>query len=266
MISTGKTAAWLDDTALEKVYHRYGGSFQVKGLSYATAQDYCDSFDHLRPLATLSLDLKDVQRPWMLKAILGTVPRGGKVLEIGAGEPWVADILQRLGYEVWIVDPYDGSGNGPGEYELFSAQCPKVHFIRSHFSDTLSQLAHQSFDCIHSISVLEHVGHEGLRQVASGIRTFLKPGGAHLHAIDHVHRGKGAETHLANLKLMAELFEFSTADLDKVLRSASLDTETYFLSVESHNRWRGATPYRDFPMRVCISVQMLSGMRTRFTM
>jgi len=31
-----------------------------------------------------------VQRPWVLKAILGRVPRGGRVLEIGAGEPLVA--------------------------------------------------------------------------------------------------------------------------------------------------------------------------------
>jgi hypothetical protein len=100
-------------------------------------------------------------------------------------------------------------------------------------------------------------------QVAAGMRKFLKPGGAGLHAIDHVHRGKGAETHLANLRLMAELFDFSPVDLDKLLQLASLDTETYFLSVESHNRWRGATPYRDFPMRVCISVQMLSRMRRR---
>jgi SAM-dependent methyltransferase len=262
-MSTGKSANWFDDAALGVIYHRYGGKFEVKDLSYATAEDYCDSFDHLRPLATASLDLKDVQRPWMLKAILGTVPRGGKILEIGAGEPWVADILQRLGYEVWIVDPYDGSGNGPDTYDLFTAQCPNVRFIRDQFSDRLSQVADQSFDCIHSISVLEHVGRAGLMQVAGGIRKFLKPGGAGLHAIDHVHRGNGAEAHLTNLRLMAQLFDFSPADLDKLLQLAGLDTETYFLSVESHNRWRGATPYRDFPMRVCISVQMLSRVRRR---
>jgi hypothetical protein len=36
------------------------------------------------------------------------------------------------------------------------------------------------------------------------------------------------------------------------------DTETYYLSAESHNRWRGNVPYREFPMRVCVSIQFIS--------
>ena len=72
----------------------------------ARCRDYCDSFDHLQPLATLNGDLKDLQRPWMLKAVLGAARgRRGRLLEIGAGEPFVADLLRRLGHEVWIVDP-----------------------------------------------------------------------------------------------------------------------------------------------------------------
>ena len=90
-----------------------------------------DSFEHVKPLARAQGDLKDVQRPWTLKAILGSVPRGGRLLEIGAGHPYVAELLARLGYEVWIVDPYDGSGNGPVEYETFRAACPQLHFVRA---------------------------------------------------------------------------------------------------------------------------------------
>ena len=86
-------------------------------------RDFCDSFDHLHPIATANGDLKDNQRPWALKAILSVIPPGSRVLEIGAGEPFIADILDRLGYEVWIVDPYDGTGNGPREYERFRREC-----------------------------------------------------------------------------------------------------------------------------------------------
>jgi hypothetical protein len=46
------------------------------------------------------MTLKDVQRPWMLKAVFGRLPRGARLLEIGGGDPWVADLLARLGYEV----------------------------------------------------------------------------------------------------------------------------------------------------------------------
>jgi hypothetical protein len=65
-------------------------------LSYGTVRDFCDSMDHLRDLASCSGDLKDAQRPWMVKAILGGLPRGSRLLEIGAGHPYVASLLTRL--------------------------------------------------------------------------------------------------------------------------------------------------------------------------
>ena len=37
--------------------------------------------------------MKDVQRPWALKAVVGSVPPGRRLLEIGAGEPIVAELL-----------------------------------------------------------------------------------------------------------------------------------------------------------------------------
>lgn len=252
-----KTEQWFNPTELEAIYRRYAHSFRVKPVSYATAEDYCESFDHLRPLATYNLDLKDVQRPWVFKSILASVPRGSRILEIGAGEPWVADLLQRLGYQVWVVDPYDGSGNGPAEYEAFSKQCPNIKFIRDQFSDALQQLEVSSFDCIYSISVLEHLGAEGLRSVAAGLKKFLHPNGFNIHVVDHVHRGNGAAAHLANLKLMIDLFDLSLSDLNTTLQAIDTDPETYFLSAESHNRWRGLTPYPQFPMRVCVSIQMV---------
>ncbi|MDQ2840819.1 MAG: class I SAM-dependent methyltransferase [Acidobacteriota bacterium] len=168
----------------------------------------------------------------------------------------MADLLQRLGYEVWIVDPYDGSGNGPSDFQLFSSECPKVRFIRDHFWEKLSQLRPSTFDCIYSISVLEHLGPAGLVSVTAGLGRFLKPEGTHLHAVDHVHRGNGADAHLSNLKLMAELFGLSIEELNRQLTQADTDTETYFLSIEGHNRWRGSLAYREFPMRKCISVQV----------
>jgi hypothetical protein len=258
-----KTEPWFTDAALEAVYRRYRNNFPLAPVSYATVRDYCDSFDNLNPLATANGDLKDVQRPWLLKAILGQIPRGGKLVEIGAGEPWVGDLLTRLGYEVWIVDPYDGSGNGPREYAAFSAQCPAIHFIRGQFGDDLSELPVQGIDCIYSISVLEHIPPSGLHSVAAGIRKFLRKDGLNIHAVDHVHRGRGAHEHLVNLKLMTSLFGLSAADLTSRLERVDHDEETYFLSAESHNRWRGAVPYDQFPMRTCISVQLVGRDQSR---
>jgi len=52
------------------------------------------------------------------------------LLEIGAGEPLIADLLDRLGYEVCVADPYDGSGNGPQQYEQFRSDYPTLKLIR----------------------------------------------------------------------------------------------------------------------------------------
>ena len=99
--------------------------------------DYCDSYDHLPALATEAHDLKDCQRPWTFKTILGAVPYGGRLLEIGAGEPIVAELLSCLGYIVSVVDPYDGSGNGPMDYERFRRQYPGIHFVRGLFIEDI---------------------------------------------------------------------------------------------------------------------------------
>mgnify|MGYP006295116275 CR=1 FL=1 len=240
----------------ESVAHRYSG-YGLPPLSYATVRDFCDSLDHLGTLATLSGDLKDVQRPWTVKAILGGTPRGGRLIEIGAGHPVVADFLVKLGYEVTIVDPYDGSGNGPREYEHFRATYPNVRFIRDVFSDQTQGLVPAAYDAVYSISVLEHVPVAGLTGVCAGIRKFLAPGrGRTIHAVDHVLKGMHDQYHAEHLGTLIEGLGLSRAALATTLEAAVDDVDTYFLSAESHNRWRGATPYDQFPMRRVISVHL----------
>ncbi len=253
-----KTENWIDSAKLEDIRKKYEKTYQSEPLSYATVRDFCDSFDHIHPLATANGDLKDVQRPWMLKAILGKVKPGSRVLEIGAGEPFVADLLNRLGYEVWIVDPYDGSGNGPVDLAYFSAQCPAIRFIQAEFSDNLPALSESFFDCIYSISVLEHIPIPGLLGVAQGLKKYLKPDGVSIHAVDHVHRGAAADGHLHALEFMTSQFGLDLTQLTDVIRNMEQDTETYYLSAESHNRWRAGVPYDRFPMRICVSIQLVS--------
>jgi glycosyltransferase involved in cell wall biosynthesis len=248
----------LDPAALQAVLDRYEMKFPAAPLSYATVSDYSDSVDYLRPLATANGDLKDAQRPWVFKAILGHVPRGGRLLEIGAGEPIVAELLRCLGYDVWIVDPYDGTGNGPTDFERYRKRDPGLHFVRDLFSDQLD-LADNSFDCIYSISVLEHVPVEFLPPVFRGLRKFLKPAGWNIHAIDHVLKGKGDADHLAKLRKWIDGFGLTAQGLDKMLsQTLPGDSETYYLSAEGHNRWRGNMKYSDFPMRACVSIQTCS--------
>jgi SAM-dependent methyltransferase len=236
---------------LERIRARYS-DFCPPVLSYATVRDYCDSVDHLSPLAKANQDMKDVQRPWVLKAILGTVPVGGRLLEIGAGEPIVADLLARLGYEVWVIDPYDGRAGGPAD--VIEKSYPDVRVIRGIFPDDLGDAP--TFDCIYSISVLEHIPDDAIAGVMTAIKQFVGPGGRTIHAVDHVLRGAGDASHLGKLRRMTASLGIPEQALSEVLETLEDDVETYFLSAESHNRWRGALPYEEFPMRRCVSIQL----------
>ena len=232
-------------------------SYVPSSLSCATAEDYCDSLDHLRPLATITSDLKDVQRPWMVKAILGSVARGGSVLEIGAGRPFVARLLHQLGYDVTIVDPYDGSAGGAAHFESILAANPDLNIMRDMFGPELSGLTPSSFDCVYSVSVLEH--HEvDLHQVQAGIDRFLKQGGRSIHAIDHVLLGHGEDNYQRRLETIVKLLMGPTAiaELRNMLAESAVNPETYFMPAYAHNIWRGNRSYAEFPFRRWASAQI----------
>jgi SAM-dependent methyltransferase len=252
----------LPDLERQNLLRRYRGQVPSEGLFYGTVRDFCDSADHLPFLSNLQGDLKDLQRPAALKLIVGLLAPGSSLLEIGAGEPYVAHVLSLLGYNLTVVDPYDGSGRGPTEFEHYVNKYPNVKIVRKSFSKHLAELPANGFDCIYSVSVLEHVHQPELSHVFAGIRQFLKPGGHSLHLIDHVLAGAGADFHVRQLsEIIASQSEIAgehstdcSRNLALVLNKLSLDLDTYYLSAEGHNRWRGNTPYDSFPFRKVVSI------------
>ena len=247
----------LSHDQLEPILGRYQGLYQVQELGYGTVRDYCDSCDSLPFLSNYQGDLKDFERPWTVKAILGVCPPGSKLLEIGAGEPLVAQILAELGYDVTVVDPYEGSGGGPTQLDEFRRIYTDVKIHQAHFSSDLPDLKRKSFDCIYSISVLEHISEQALSVVFEGIQTFLKRRGASLHSIDHVAAGQAADFHRRNLidilghqaKLRGGNPAQALAQMDELEQRFNEDLDTYYLSPSGHNLWRGRTPYNEFPFR-----------------
>ena len=238
-------------TALAVRYQHY----DVSPLSVGSVRDFCDSLDTLGPLARHQMDLKDIQRTWMLKAILSTFPRGAKLAEIGAGEPVIAGLLARMGFDVTVIDPYDGSGNGPQEFEIFQNEYPDVKFKREYLTEN-TDFGDDLFDGFYSISVLEHVPLENLDDVARGIRKGSHRQTKVLHAIDYVLRGPGVEYHNQMALRVANMCGVPASSLWEAISSADENVETYFLSAESHNNWRGNRSYDEFPMRRCISIQL----------
>lgn len=228
----------------------YAGRGPGPALSYGTVADLAESRERLPWLVGSSFDMKSLQRCWMLKEILAAVEPPGPVLEIGAGEPFVADALQRLGYAVTVVDPYDGSGNGPVELEAFRRRYPSIRFVRDLYpSDQVTEPQ----AAVYSISVLEHVPVEAASEVSRAARA---QGARNIHAIDHVLRGWGDAEHRRRLLILLGELGFEDADVDRTLATVEHDPEAYFVSAEAHEVWRGATPYADYPMRRICSVHV----------
>ena len=113
----------------------------------------------------------------------------------------------------------------------------------------------ERYDCVYSISVLEHVPEESLSGLWKGIRR-LAAGGIAIHAIDHVLLGPGDAAHRAHLSVVVREAGIDPAQLDEQLLTIDGDSDAYFLSAEAHNMWRGSQAYDAFPMRRCVSIQL----------
>lgn len=236
---------------VDDVSSRYS-AYAASRLGYATVRDYCDSVESLPELATTSKDMKDVQRPWIVKTVVASVPRGARLLEIGAGEPLVANLLGDHGYDVTVIDPYDGRDGGPADVERICGAYPRVRLIQGVFPDAVPE--GEKFDCVYSISVLEHIPTDGIDVLCDGMRSMCR--GTTIHAIDHVLLGNGSDAHLTRLRRLTSSLGIREQELEDLLRRLELDPDTYFLSAAAHNRWRAATPYDEFPMRRCVSVHI----------
>jgi glycosyltransferase involved in cell wall biosynthesis len=254
-----KTEHLIDQEQLQHLKERYAGKFFPARLSYSTTEDYRDSVDHLQNLAALTGDLRDIQRPWMIKAVLGTVPIGGRILEIGAGEPVVSDILSRLGYEVWIADPYDRPDNGQVEFTRYLAEYPDIRFLRDPFGDELMQPPAKAFDCIFSISRQGQPDSPNLTAVARGLKKFLKRNGIAILTVDHVRSGQGAFDHLVNLERICDKFGHSREQVRMVLDRADTDIATYHVSIEGQTWQQPGDSSEQSSTRRLVSIQVISG-------
>jgi 2-polyprenyl-3-methyl-5-hydroxy-6-metoxy-1,4-benzoquinol methylase len=233
------------------------------GSSYATVRDYCESVDILPQIAPTDGDLKNVQRPWAVKTIIGCTQPPARLLEIGGGEPIVSGFLAELGYDVTLADPYEGSGNGPIEYERYVALFPHVKIVREYFRPGLSQFAPHSFDCIFSVSVLEHIPAESLARCFDAIAEFLAPGGSSIHCFDFILQGKGAlDKRPRAERILAEQARLTgkpaPVTLPSLMDRLGADVETFYLSPQGHHHWRSGRSYEEFPFRRVVSLQTIA--------
>ena len=252
-----------EPAAAAKITAMFSATNHVPETSYATVRDYCESLDHLPQITGLDGDLKNVQRPWAVKALLRSVPPPARILEIGGGEPVVSGFLNELGYDVTLIDPYDGFGNGPIEYDAYVEAFPNVKIVRGYFEPHMQTFSAGSFDAVFSVSVLEHLPLDAAAKCFQAIGEFLEPGGASIHCFDFVLQGLAQEYDLTMarniLRQQAQLENLpAEPGFDDLLERLKGDVETFFLSPQGHHHWRRGLPYEKFPFRKVVSLQSIA--------
>lgn len=249
--------------AVAAIVERFSKADRAIGTSYATVRDYCESLDELPQITAIDGDLKNVQRPWAVKTVLANVPPPARLLEIGGGEPIASGFLSELGYDVTLVDPYDGFGNGPTDYQRYVELFPHVKIIREYFRPGMSVLAAGSFDAIFSVSVLEHIPAASFTSCFEAVAEFLSPQGVSIHCFDFILQGIGDAHDFAHAQLiLSQQLKLTgqTAEepFEKLLERLRTDVETFLLSPQGHHHWRGGRPYVEFPFRKVVSLQTVA--------
>src|SRR3954470_13387267 len=155
----------------------------MEEIAFATVREFQRLAEEYPQLLPRNEDLKSFQRPWCVDRLLQHLPRGGRILEIGADKCDLIPFLRTRGFDVWVIDIYNSFGGGTGMYDVIHNKFPDMPIVRG-FMDEDRSLPPNHFDAVYSCSVIEHIPPEHLDATARQIERVLKPGGASIHAID----------------------------------------------------------------------------------
>lgn len=105
-----------------------------------------------------------------------------KVLEVGPGFAHYFERHLDPSVDYWLLDE-------PGFYDehvigLANAQRTRSTFVKGLLGQPEHGLQANEFDCVFSVSVLEHIPNESIEAAAADIFRILKPGGWAAHSLD----------------------------------------------------------------------------------
>ena len=227
-----------------------------EGISYATVADLAESADAMPNLIGASPPPLGVQRGWVIKALLGSVPEGSAILEVAGSGPLAAGVLARLGFEVTVVDPFDGTASEPHRFTTVTRDYSALEFVRDRFPTT-SPLP-RSYAAVYSTGLLDRLDPQRAGAVAGAALASLEPDGVVALGFAHVIAGWGAEDAAARLARITQEAGIGDEATAAALAPMSDDPESYLVSAEAHDSWRGSLPYASYPMRRIGSLNLLA--------
>ena len=186
-------------------------------------------------------NLKLYQDILVYNFIVDNLPPGSKLLEVGGGNSRVIQALKQQ-YEIWNVDKFEGVGNGPQQiYDQLG-----YHLVSAYMGEFSPELPDDYFDCVFSLSTLEHVypeNDETFKNVCDDINRVLKWGGLSLHLFDVVIEKEGVQTNVWTNQLLLYIFQhIETVNQMTPFSEMQEDGDLYVMSEEAYNAmWEPVT-------------------------
>ncbi len=154
-------------------------SFKRRGLSLKPFPGYSDD----------QWGIKAHNRPWVEER--GQFRRGEKIVEVGGAYSLFPEYLaERYGTESWIIDDFGCYSNEIalwqrwGDPDKWIAEHPLVRYVKTPMGFFNPEIPDNYFDCVFTISTLEHVPKNLWSAIISDMLRVTKPGGRQLHSID----------------------------------------------------------------------------------
>lgn len=129
-----------------------------------------------------SWGLKQMGTLFVLDQITNTLENGSRLLEVGAGRNSFFDVNIGARFCLAVLD--DDHHFSKKEMELSQTKRKNTVHYRGYLGDYLDDLPNDSFDCVYSVSVLEHIPKTTIRSSCDDMYRILKPGGKIFHSID----------------------------------------------------------------------------------
>lgn len=143
---------------------------------------------HEKRLPFAEWGIKGHNRPWIIAN--GNFAKGEKVAEIGGAYSGLPQYLSdKYNVDAWVVDDYGVESKEElwsrwGNREELKSKYPSVNYVFERIGVGTSNIPMNYFDCIYSVSTLEHIPWNNMKKVFDHMCKMLKQGGRMLHCID----------------------------------------------------------------------------------
>jgi hypothetical protein len=132
--------------------------------------------------------IKGHNRPWIIAN--GNFKKGEKVIEVGGAYSALPQYLSdKFNIEAWVADDFgiesrEALWSRWGDREELKLKYPSVNYVFERVGKGGSSIPSGYFDCIYTVSTLEHIPPNSIKKLFDHMCKMLRTGGRMIHCVD----------------------------------------------------------------------------------